>query len=129
MAVRDQASAASVTPRIVVPVTPCDYKRLCETLLEVLSNLHYATKECVACGWVMHESAQWEACRRCDWALCRACVDEARAASPVSDPEKALIVCAECEYSDGDDGELADVVRSGENVESGENGESGEGED
>ena len=56
---------------------------LTEHLREILSKLHYETRECSSCGWITHEdeTKKWTRCFECGRAICDTCVDDTEGAT------------------------------------------------
>lgn len=76
---------------VVAPSVQCDYKGLCSILRNTLSNLHYETKACEACGWVDSSDADWANCTECGGPICGECASSAK-----DDADDQELICEKC---------------------------------
>lgn len=76
--------------RLVVEVNQdkTDPADIIESLRNILSNLHYDTKQCELCDYVAHVDEMFT-CADCNISICQHCID--LKVSP-----DTLIVCSEC---------------------------------
>lgn len=65
-----------------------DYESIIDNLRAILTNLHYSTKMCSACGYVGHEDEDWFCCKCQDEIFCNECYEE---------EEDYIPLCPNCE--------------------------------
>ncbi len=74
----------------VIVKSSCSIEDLARHLRDILSDLHYSTKQCVGCNWVDHEDEEgWEECMKCGASICNDCSED-----------ESELVCHECDSSD-----------------------------
>ena len=79
--------------KVVIPYESCPAKDIISHLRDILSQIHYNTKQCVCCDWVVHEDNKGYKCSKCEDFICENCYDDHGNSS-----EK--IFCENCEGSD-----------------------------
>lgn len=64
----------------------CNKDDIIDRLREILSSLHYSTRECVNCNWIDHTD-DYKSCEECGEYICKECISEAQCDK---------IYCADC---------------------------------